>query len=361
MHKAHFQKILQTANRLTIKAWERLALILLTNKSRRYALARGETSSELHNNYAFFRDFCENHNYIAKKHPIIGWVTDNEEDIIAAQLLLDEISKNITCKKSFNWAIAEVACKVLAYRELKEKDTFILPHYFGHAKVETVYEVTRVFDLWKSMRAFGLIPKEKGFPPILLFRGTDFSLVTSSSRISILSNLDPKGPGHTIYDHAKDEISSWLKDSSKGGIRPVVWGYSLGGALASFAILSDPELFSQEHPSYIFNHPGFSKENFEKWHAIPKGDLPKSVCFVTDGDIVSKFGLLFGNTLAIKSYKTQPPIRAHTDLQLIQSTIKVRTVDLRKENASTSRRIYSALHKNTGHVFFNIGLKLFFP
>jgi hypothetical protein len=359
--KAQLQKIIQVANRLTIKTWEKVALVLLTNKSRHYALQKGPDSSDLHNNYAFFQDFCENHNYIAKKHPIIGWVTDNEEDILTTQLLLDEIFRNITCKTSFNWAVAETVCKVLAYRELKENDTFILPHYFGNSKTLVTYEVTKIFDLWKSMRAFGLTPKEKGIPPILLFRGTDFSLLSRSSRLSILSNFDPKGPGHTIYGHAREEIVSWLKKSSMGGIRPVVWGYSLGGALASFALLSDPDLFSQEYPSYLFNHPGFSQENFEKWSSISKGDLPKSLCFVTDGDIVSKFGLLFGKTLAIKSHKTQPPIQAHTDLQLIQSRVRIKPVDLTRENRSTSRRIYSALHKNTGHIFFNIGLQLFFP
>ena len=96
MASQKLQKLLQTINRISFRGWESLALVLLTNKSRCYTLNRELPFTKHHNDYAVFKEFCDNHNYVAKKHPIIGWVTDNEEDILATQMLLDEVSKNIT-------------------------------------------------------------------------------------------------------------------------------------------------------------------------------------------------------------------------------------------------------------------------
>ncbi|MDP2816648.1 MAG: DUF2974 domain-containing protein, partial [Rectinemataceae bacterium] len=250
--------------------------------------------------------------------------------------------------------------KVLAYRELKPKSIFYIPVMLTHTCERVPYRLDRVFNLWKNMRAFGLVPVESRFPPILLFRGTDFSLKSHSSHISIISNFDPAGPGFSIYLHARSSIKRWL-DRVALREKPIVMGYSLGGALASYALLKDGEYFSQLESSYLFNHPGFSEEAFALWKGLDEKKKPRVHAFVSDGDVVSKYGYLFDKTYGVKHTRALKPIKAHTLLLFLQPRVKTKLIDLDKENRCASRQLYSKLHKNTTNIFFNIGLKLFLP
>ena len=74
------------------------------------------------------------------------------------------------------------------------------------------YEVDAVFDLWSKIRAFGLVNVSASCgAPILLFRGTDFSVLSEGGRASIISDLDPKGPGRTLFEKAEPELHKWLE------------------------------------------------------------------------------------------------------------------------------------------------------
>lgn len=361
MNDKQLKALLQMVNHASIIAWEGVASTVLSPRSRQYILNRNEEFLTLKHRHKVFQQFCKEHNYLAKKNPIIGWVTNDPEDIDKTCSLLLQISQLIPTKKGVEWAVAEVLAKVLAYRNLQPNQEIDIPLFWGKEKCGVRYRVDKRFNLWKEMRAFGLVPLEKGFPPFLLFRGTDFSLLSNSSRISIVSNFDPLGPGYSIYNHARKAIKSWLDKVCGRSESAVVMGYSLGGALASYALAQDSEYFSQTSPSYIFNHPGFSEEIYSQWIALKSDKRPLLRAFVSDGDVVSKYGFLFSDTYGIKHPQKIPPIQAHTKLLFLQNSIRMKMVDLEKENASRSRKHYSKLHKHTASVFYNIGLKFLFP
>ncbi|MCF7806178.1 MAG: DUF2974 domain-containing protein [Simkaniaceae bacterium] len=358
MSDSNIKLILQMVNHASIVAWESLASSVLPVKSRRYRISKESKLFNFSNSSSFFKDFCEEHHYLAKNNPIIGWVTDSQQDIEKTQELFSEIYKRFRSKNALHYATAETLAKVLAYRNLKVKTTIDFPSLIAPKKQFSHYRVDRIFNLWKEMRAFGLICEDRSSPPILLFRGTDFSLLTNSSRISIVSNFDPAGPGFTIYKYARRSIKNWLTKTTEQYGKAISVGYSLGGALASYALLKDPDYFSQEHPSYLFNHPGLSSPCFEEWQA---SSLSPIKAFVSDGDVVSKYGFLYGETYAIKHASSPAPIKAHTMLHFLQPRVRLNKIDLSKENEAPSRKIYSKLHKNTANVFFNVGLKLLFP
>ena len=354
MSEDSVKNILQMINHASIVAWEGIATTVLPPRSRRYQLDRKCDLHHFSHRDPYFRGFCSKHNYMSKKEPIIGWVTKEEADIEKGQSLLEEVNKKIKSKQAKEWATAEILAKIIAYRALQPKMELSIP---VNGKM-VPFVVDKVFDLWKEMRAFGLIPLEKGVAPIILFRGTDFSLLSNSSRISVVSNFDPAGPGFSIYMHARSKIKRWI---DKQGVQVRALGYSLGGSMVAYALLKDPQLFSQEESSYLFNHPGFAKKSYEMWEGISEEKRPLIHAFVSDGDVVSKYGKLFDNTYGIKHHKILPPIEAHTRLLFLQPSVRIKKVDLEKENGCKSRKRYSNLHKSTTGLFFNVGFRLFLP
>jgi len=361
MKEDQINSILQMVNHASIVAWERVASTLLPPKSRQYILREDEDLLTFNHSNGGFEDFRTQYNYLSKKKPIIGWVTKSKADIDRTEKLLASVSQSIHSKQGVEWTVAEVLAKVLAYRELEKGMEIEIPMFHGKEKCSCHYRVDMRFNLWKQMTAFGLAPLEKGYPPILLFRGTDFSLLSNSSRISIISNFDPEGPGYSIYQHARSSIVAWLDTVCGKTEKAISLGFSLGGSMASYAIMKDPAYFSQTTSSYIFNHPGLCQKSYESWLSIDSKELPKITAFVSDGDVVSKYGLLFDTTYGIVQEESIPPIMAHTSLHFLQSGVKTKRVDLERENSSESRSVYSKLHKNTASLFFNVGLKWLFP
>src|SRR5207249_1381181 len=134
-------------------------------------------------------------------------------------------------------ASAELLSKVLAYRDLQLGQTIQIPVEIKGKIVLETFTVDHLFDIWQGMPAFGLIPKKKNLSSLLLFRGTDFSLISKRGIASVMSDLDPSGPGLKAFFHARKEIGGWLQAVQAQGKPARVMGFSLGGALAAYTFI----------------------------------------------------------------------------------------------------------------------------
>ncbi|MDX8431668.1 MAG: hypothetical protein SNF33_07715 [Candidatus Algichlamydia australiensis] len=287
-------------------------------------------------------DFAKKYHYFSTKQPLIGKVTKSKSDITPIQSLLHKM------KDAPDHAVAEILTKVFAYRNLNEGVEIEVPFQ----KEMHQYRIDRVFDLWQHIPAFGLLSETEA--PILLFRGTQFSPFIRSGRASIVADLDPKGPGHDLYNGAREEITNWLKKQKKPAR---TMGYSLGGALASFALILDAEYFSKTSPSYLFHSPGVSSDLLHKYEQMQSP--PASQSFACLGDLVSKFGRLFGPTTILKERKLPPPITAHTNLLFAKPHMQKAGVHNRKENRCYFRDHYTIIHRSTSRLCYPIVKKLF--
>ncbi|GAB5411819.1 MAG: hypothetical protein ChlgKO_09330 [Chlamydiales bacterium] len=283
--------------------------------------------------------FAKNHHYFSK-HPLIGKVTNDSIDKI--QALLYEM------QEATEHAVAEVLTKVLAYRNLTEGATIEIPRN----GIFRTYKVDQVFDLWQHIPAFGLTCENA--PPILLFRGTQFSPFVQSGRASIAADLDPKGPGFDLYEHARPKIVEWLKKQTE---RAQTMGYSLGGALASYALILDSQYFSQTAKSYLFHNPGVPRELLQQFEEMD--EPPACQAFACFGDLVSKIGNLFGRTTILRLKKVLPPITAHTSLLFAMPDLQKAEVHNRKENRCEFRHHYTIIHRSTSRLCYPIVRKLF--
>lgn len=357
--KRDLNDLISTASRTGLATWEAFAKQFLPLQSRRYELKRAPPIIYDHR-ALHFQQFYRKHHYLTKHYPLIGWVTPLHEDLVFVEKLFEELIKTISSQEALELATAEVLAKVLAYRELPPQSTIKIPQVINGVAKLTPFRIDKRFDLWQEMTSFGLISEEKGVSPILLFRGTDFSLTSKSSRISVISNFDPKGPGLAIYEHSRRVIKNWL-DSICDKEKPIAMGYSLGGALTAYAFLFDGPSFHQTRHSYIFNHPGLSEKMLERWNQTYPNPPKNLKIYISDGDVVSKYGFLFGETFCVKHKTVPAPILAHTLPLFFKGKTFVRVVNIEKENKSPSRKKYFKIHKYTSHLFFNLGFKLFFP
>jgi len=281
---------------------------------------------------------------------------DVEKTCKALKAIYETVESPLTCE----WATFEVLAKVMAYRNLKTGHTLQIPIMDREGCMSMKpFVVDRVFELWNKIKAFGLTPlNAEEVSPILLFRGTDFSFMTEGGRASIISDLDPKGPGFTLYEKGQKQIREWLL---KGGKKARVIGHSLGGVVAAYTLIHDADLISQNswESSYAFNFPGVSKELIEKWEDLSQ--KPHFKGFVCRGDLVSKLGFLFGEIYEVSLDAPLSPIRAHEILLFAEGRGFLHEVDLIKENASSSRQFYSNLQQQTSSVLYEFGLKFLFP
>ncbi len=204
-------------------------------------------------------------------------------------------------------ATNEILTKVLAYRDLKEKMEIPIPSENG---LLITYTVDTLFDLWHGMPAFGLIPKNNPeAPPLLIYRGTEFSFRGWGS---ILSDLDFKGPGFSAFRKAQPKIHAWLE---KTGKKTQVLGFSLGGALAAYTLLFEKDLLSS---AIAFNMPGLSLKNYELWRTLK--DSPPFISYVTQGDFVAKIGHTIGDLRICSTGTPMKPLTAHTTLISFEPT-----------------------------------------
>jgi hypothetical protein len=277
--------------------------------------------------------FSKNHGYFAKAHPLVGIVTEEKQDFLLTQTVLSDLVHS--CKDSLFVEIgtAEILTKVLAYRHLEQGDSVFLPFVQEDHNIELMeYRIDKIFDLWQGMPAFGLVPqKMKTAPPILLYRGTDFSLLSKRSWASILSDLDIAGPGLTAFLKARTHIHQWLERVAESGNKARVMGFSLGGALAIYTLIYEHELIAQKG-SVAFNPPGISHAILEEWEKIPQESKPHFTLFISKGDIIPKLGKLIPYAYELSNQREMRPIDAHVRLMVGERQLHIWKINLDQEN-----------------------------
>lgn len=261
------------------------------------------------------QNFIAQHHYDSPYHPLIGHVTDDFMDILTTNQLLAGLQQTIKNKKQLNIMTEEVLTKVLAYRNLQvghEIPIAVCPKLLRPTLI--LYVVNQVFDLG-GMPAFGLVPKnpEAKALPILLFRGTNFSLKGVSS---ILADLDLNGPGLSAFYSHRRTLHQWLTEANQSHGPARVMGYSLGGSFAQYTCIYEHELLSKDKrfPSVIFNQPGVSDDLILQWDRLKKKEKPKLRGYVTEGDIVSTVGKLIGDVKELTLEHPLEPLFAHVTL-----------------------------------------------
>jgi hypothetical protein len=344
------------------RMWEKILTIAFNYPSRCYAKLREGEVRKVTNHCSVLKYFSDHFGIYSLSRSMIGKVTSEKDDTEIAGKLLEAIYHKIEDPFLVDAATAEVLAKVIAYRNLEVEDLINIPviNKDGIA-VLTTYRVDTVLNLWKKVVAFGLIPK-KG-PPLLLYRGTNFSVISQEGRSSILSDLDPHGPGHALFLYSQNCIHAWLEKAAKKGDKARVFGHSLGGSLASYTTIYEHELINTDpfSVSYAFNPPGVVPSVVAIWDDIPKEQRPEIVTYLTRGDLISKFGELFGDVYELASPRPLSPLVAHQTLLFSQPLCYIHAVDTQQENGSRSRKFYTNLHKQTTSLAFRFGLKHLLP
>lgn len=345
-----------------MRAWEQLIGVMLPPNARVFQV-QNPGKMLCHESKPLMM-FSKDYGYFAVKKPLVGKVTKSKEDTEFVLSALKHAYEVFYDPEVTELAVAEILTKVFAYRTFEEGLELQIPSLDGKNKLHLVdYRVDKIFDLWKNIPAFGLLPISSTLAsPILLFRGTQFSPFIKSGRGSIIADLDPRGPGRTLFEYAKPKLKLWLDQTTKVN-KARVMGYSLGGALAAYMLIDSPDFFSLDpnNSSYLFHLPGIGIDLFEKWQAMPQESRPAFKAFICEGDLVSKIGHLFGSTSQLKLSKPLPPISAHTTLLFSQRCFHIHSVDIPKENNSFYRRHYTIIHKSTSELFYKMGLKKAFP
>lgn len=348
-----------------LQYWDKLLSYLFKYSTRCYCRKGPLEIEKIKNPCLSLKYFSDNFGRFSTSKTLIGKVTSELEDMAITQHLLKLILDTIKSPKTCDFVTAEVLSKVLAYRDLKENQCLWIPAVISSNQIEYVeYTVHTIFDLWHKHVAFGLLPKNHTIAsPILLFRGTDFSLLSESGRASIICDLDPDGPGRRLFHKSRSSIRQWLMQNDHLGKKTRVMGHSLGGILAIYTSIYEYAFLSNDpkRPSYAFNPPGISDDLIEEWDELSEKERPSFMTFITRGDIISKFGSLLENTYEVFTNKPLSPMIAHEQLIFSQPISYLAQIDQDKENYSDSRKYYSKIQKQSTSMAYRFGLKYLFP
>ncbi len=304
--------------------WEEAMNWVVPFSSRTFSLVIGSRPKVFELAIPDLEEFSALYGYFTCNKPLVGIVTEASSDLEPLQNVFNSLVKH---QKS-EWVELvsdELLAKAVAYRNLQKGMKISIP--VGEKKPKLVeYEVDEVLDLWQGMPAFALLPCKKGSPPILLFRGTDFSFTSKSSWASILSDFDLSGAGLTTFRSSQAKIHAWLEKASTFG-KTKVMGFSLGGILAVYTAIFESNLIDR---CVAFNAPGVSKAIFSEWKALASS--PPIFLYVTQGDLVSRFGKMVGTAYELSSKRPLGPIEAHTRIMTSKSPILLFEIDIEKEN-----------------------------
>lgn len=278
-------------------------------------------------------EYAKSFNYFSQEHPLVSQVTRSQEDVLLTTCLLKSLDE-IENSEERHLAVSEVIVKVLAYRDLLQGQEFDIPTQDEKGRpTMTKYIVDSVFDLWKGMPAFGLLPIEGDGAPILLFRGTDLSLITKRGWASVLSDMDVKGPGLKVFQNNRSILERWLKKATQEK-KARVMGFSLGGVLGIYTLIFEHEFLTRNiwEPSIVFEPPGVSGELFDLWEKIPDKQKIPFFIFVTQGDVIPKIGKLVGRVRELSCEVPLQPISAHVTILTAEPIYRLNFIDLNKEN-----------------------------
>jgi hypothetical protein len=308
-------------DRARVKTLENIDLLLNWSISRHYPpypLSQPVDQEQFDTPLPALRTFASRYSYFSLTTPLIGKVSSTASDLKAICQCLSSLT---SCSGAyFQLSQAELLTKVLAYRDLQVGQTLEIPvENKGKVSLES-FTVDRVFNLWKGMPAFGLVPVKENVASLLLFRGTDFSLISQRGIASVMSDLDPKGPGLKAFFHARPEISSWLQAVARQGKPARVMGFSLGGALAAYTFIYENGSLSDE-PSLSLCAPGVATTVLKAWERLPTSRKPLFISYVNAGDLVSHVGALFGTVYCLSTKIPLKPLSAHTALMSAESPL----------------------------------------
>jgi hypothetical protein len=323
-------------DRMRIKTLKNLDQFLnwsFGEKYKMYALTSPAEEKKIEVDVSDMQSFVENYGYFAWKHPIIAKVTTAKADLEIINCLLRTLFEKVKHPDYLQIAIAEVVTKALAYHDLKIGQMVTIPiEVRGKLSLER-FIVERIFNLWKGMPAFGLVPESNSIDSILLYRGTDFSLDSQRGWASLMSDLDIAGPGFSAFQNSQKEISYWLRSMKSQGKPARVMGFSLGGALAVYTFIYENQWVS-DRGSISICAPGVKEKVILEWELIAPERKAGLTSFVNMGDVISKVGKLFGNVYVFSTNQTYKPLKAHTMLMSSEPLFFKARVDVKEENES---------------------------
>ncbi len=276
-------------------------------------------------------EFEKKFGYFSTEQPIVACVSQKTGDLEATALLFEWIHNGVSDPLQRQIAIAEALAKVLAYRDLEPGFTIKIPSFVGNTRKMISYRVDKVFDLWYKMPAFGLIAEDGKNPSLLLFRGTDLSLDKQAGWASVLSDLDLSGPGYSVFQYARPEISAWLQKVADRGQKACVYGFSLGGTMTMYTAILEGALIAQKG-CMAFNPPGVNKELVDKWKEISPEEKPHLVLFLNRGDPISKWAYLMGSAYQFITENIRGPMQAHNMFMSGRKKFDAYQVNIDEEN-----------------------------
>ncbi len=274
-------------------------------------------------------EFVVDHGYFSCVNPLVGVVTTESSDIH----FVEEALRSLLFEKDSllrEISVGEIVSKVLAYRNLEKGTHVFIPTSIGNTALFVEYLVDEIIDLWNGMPAFGLIPiKKKEASPLLLFRGTDFSLLSKRSWSSILSDLDSCGVGFSVFKDSQEKIHDWLLKGTKvSGLKHRVMFFSFGVVLYMYTSLFEEDLVA-EKGSMAFNPPGVSSEIYDLWQKKKSTNI---TLYLTEGDLVSKLGKMVPKAFELQDTEHLGPIEAHTKLITADHAFSLSSVSIEEEN-----------------------------
>lgn len=313
------------------KALERLDLLAsraVPFASRTFALNLESPPLDFSVSDKTLEEFVLVHGYFSCIRPLVGVVTEEGSDIKPVEKALHSIifQKETLLREI---SVGEILSKVLAYRSLSKGATVSIPDFQGKEASLVKYVVDEEIDLWSGMPAFGLIPLDKKQGrPLLLFRGTDFSLLSKRGWASLLSDLDPSGVGLSVFKGSQGKIHDWLlRAEDITGRKACVMGFSLGGVLSMYTALFEGDFLS-EKGSMAFNPPGVSPDIYDLWQK----KTPPIALYVTEGDLVSKLGKIVPKAFEFREKQHLGPVEAHTKLITFDPFFSLVEVAIEEEN-----------------------------
>lgn len=190
----------------------------------------------------------------------------------------------------------------------------------------------------------------EGCCPIVVFRGTKFSLDCKSDIRSIVENLNKEGAARGLYNEFRKTLGRYMKAKCAGenGTAPRfrVMGYSQGGVLAQRAVVDFYEYVAREplHLSLFFNSPALEDDYFNRWLEIPETSRPSCFNILRTGDPVSKRGHKFiGNVYEVEPLQKEGLLQAHLGAKTITTTLRIYEVHNDKEALHETRKLINEL------------------
>lgn len=308
-----------------------------------------------------------------KKHPIYNWDITNSSfhgsKVVSIQQMLLNIFKDVEDPLVMQAMVAQILSKKLVSGTgagvslILGQEIQIPVINNNHQKELVTYILDAKFDLWSQIPAYGFIPKNQGHSPLLIFRSTNTILHEEGTAASLISNLHPKGPGWKLFKDSQSVVSNWLaQKNSEYETKGIVYGYSLGGAVASYFLTYYPHLFHRDinHSSIILDAPGINKQIEADWQKIEA--KPSVLLFVNQGDLIPKVGEAFiGRAFEVKTTNLLKGFDCHKALSFFDSEWQMTEISKQLEQQTIARSILSQLRSLLGKTIYAPVKELLFP